>query len=414
LKHGPQLDAYVAWLFHPHDFAIAIDVLDLDHTPRRSLTDVVLDGQINLQRDSPVTRTASFTFYDPDHSLHLDADSPWEGAIYCDRMIRVRHLVTVPGLGTITAVPFIGPIVKVSRDGETLQVECQDKACLALTGTTTVTAKKGHDAVAAIRHIMADGAGENMFRLPSGLNRNLQKSYSTGWKEEASPWLVCQRIANQLNRQLLYSCDGYLTLRAWPSDPDLYVTGAAITSQPALDFDATEVRNMVRVTGTIAPPKKKTTAKKASSDKEQPTVKLSAVAVAAPSHPLSPAKLGRNGVPRYLPEVIEGAVYKSLAQARQLANTTLDRDLKMTTGVSFDMVPVFHLDVGDVISAQTDKGRVVVRLQEGSIPLSISGDMSVGTQRNISKGHQHRTRARKWKVKPPPKKKPHHSGHHHA
>jgi hypothetical protein len=403
LKPGPDLDRYTAWLFRTHDFAISVDVLDLDHTPRRSLTESFIDGQVNLQRNAAVTRSATFTFYDPDHSLALDADSPWEGAVYADRMIRVRHTVTVPGLGTVVAVPFVGPIVKVSRDGDTLQVECQDKAVLALTGTAPVTGKKGHDAVDAIRRIMSTAAGENKFRLPSGFNRNLHKSYSTGWHEDASPWVVCQRIAAQLNRQLLYSCDGYLTLRPWPSGTTITATGSVVTSPPQVDFDSSAVANMVRVTGTLAPPKQKARRADAKPQLERPATKLSAVAVAAPGHPLSPARLGRNGVPRYLPIIIEGAVYKSLAQARQLAAETLSHDLLMTTGVSFDMVPVFHLDVGDLILAQTDAGRVLVRLQEASIPLGVSGDMSVGTQRNVSRSRK-RSRVSAHSRRPPPTK----------
>jgi hypothetical protein len=392
--------AYLARLFSSHDFAISLDLVKLDHTPIRSLLDqttnqpLTLDGQINLQRDSAVRRTATFTFDDPEHSLHLDADSPWEGAIFADRMIRVRHTVTVPGIGKVTATPFIGPITKVSRDGDTVSVECQDKACLALTGGPPVKVGKGSNAVDAIRKVMAQATGETKFRLPSGLKRNLHKSYATGWHDDATPWVVCSRIAAQLDRQLFYSCDGYLTLRALPKLASLTATGLVVTSPVTVDWDASEVRNMVRVTGTLAPKKKKTTKADAKPQLERPPTKLSAVAVAAPNHPLSPSKLGRNGVPRYLPVVIEGAVYKSLAQARQLASSTLTLGLGLTTGVAFDMVPVFHLDSGDLITVKTAAGTLSVRLEEGSIPISVSGDMSVGYQRSSSKrGGANRLRA---------------------
>jgi hypothetical protein len=159
-----QEKTYVGFITtRTHDFAIAIDIIGLDHTQIRSVTSHTLDGQINVQRDGAVQRTATFTFDDPDHSLHLDADSPWEGAVFADRMVRVRHQVTVPGLGAVTSVPFVGPIVKVSRDGDTISVECQDKASLALTGGPPVKVSKGADAVASIRKIMRDGAGENRF-----------------------------------------------------------------------------------------------------------------------------------------------------------------------------------------------------------------------------------------------------------
>ena len=393
-----QEQAYVAYLFSNHDFAIYVDVIGLDHTPIRSLNDVggmLLDGQINIQRDSAVVRTASFSFADPDHALHLDPDSPWQGAYFSDRMIRVRHQVTVPGIGQVTATPFVGPITKVSRDGEVLAVECQDKASLALTGTSPVKASKGMNAVAAIRRIMSQATGETKFRLPEGTTRNLHKSYACGWHDDASPWVVCQRIANQLNMQLLYSCDGYLTLRRRPSQPAATVSGSALTSYPTVDFDSTEVVNMVRVLGTLAPPKRKNTKKDAKPQLERPPTKITAVAVAGAAHPLSPNRLGRNGVPRYLPSIIEDATYKSLAQARELASTTLADGLTLTTGVAFDMVPLFHLDVGDVLTAQAPSGTITVRLLEGSIPLSVSGDMSVGMQRSVSRAAHARIRTTK-------------------
>jgi hypothetical protein len=415
-----QEQTYMTFLTtRPHDFAIYVDVLQLDHTPIKTLTDVagqMLDGQVNLQRDQPVIRTATFTFADPDHSLHFDPDSPWEGAYFSDRMIRVRHEVTVPGLGAVIATPFVGPITKVSRDGEVLSVECQDKASLALTGGPPVKVAKGMNGVAAIRRIMAQGAGENRFRFPSSrtgwANRNLHKPYATGWHDDATPWVVAQRIAGQLNAQLFYSCDGYLTLRPFPSHTTVTVTGTQITSPVQVDFDSTQVVNMVRVSGTLAPPKRKNTKKDAKPQQERPPTKLNAVAQAAANHPLSPARLGRNGVARYLPTIIEDQTYKSLAQARDLATRTLQDGLKLTTGVSFDMVPLFHLDVGDLIVAQSDAGRVQLRLQEASIPLFIGGDMSIGSQRRVSRAGT-RTRATATRKKAPRKpRRKQRAGHH--
>jgi hypothetical protein len=375
-----------------HDFAISVDIMKLDHTAIRSVTDQFIDGQVNLASGQPVERTATFTFYDPDRSMHIDPDTPWESATFADRMIRVQHTVNVPGLGRIVATPFVGPVTKVSRDGDTIDVECQDKASLAITGTSPLKCKKGMDAVAAIRHVMQDGAGENKFRLPNGLKRNLHKTFNVGWTSDAAPWVVAQRIAAEINHQLLYSCDGYLTLRPLPQKvAALSVSGTAVTTSPQTDFDASSISNIVRVTGKLAPPRAKKAKPGAKPQLETPPTTISAVAVAAPTHPLSPSRLGRNGVSRYLPTIIDGSTYKSLSQARALATTTLQHDLPLTVGVTLDMVPVFHLDVGDLINVQTPVGRVVVRFIEGSIPLGISGDMSIGQTRRVSEGRGLRT-----------------------
>lgn len=422
-----QKAAYLRTLFTSHDFDVTLDLLKLDHTPIRSLTDTTLDGQVNLQTDAAVARTASFTFFDPDHSLHLDPDSPWEGAYYADRMIRVVHTVNVPSVGRVSATAFVGPVTKVARDGDTVNVECQDKASLALTGGPPITCAKGMNAVAAISTIMGRGAGENKMRLPAGTPWRLPKAFATGWPDESAPWWIAQAIARTINRQLLYSSDGYLTLRPWPSVAELSITEAQITSAPNVDYDLTSIKNMVRVAGTIAPPPppKKKKKKKSDKDKIIPTTQVTAVAVAASTHPMSPQRLGRNGVPRYIPEIDEGTEYKSLAAARSYAVTRLDQLLPMTTGVTFDMVPVFHLDYGDVISAQTDAGRVVIRFTEGSIPLACSGDMSVGQQKAVSRAHRTLLTSKTKKVYSKEQKKElrkrrrerrkkHHKGGHHG
>jgi len=59
----------------------------------------------------------------------------------------------------------------------------------------------------------------------------------------------------------------------------------------------------------------------------------------------------------------------------------------MNNDMSWPVVPVFHLDVGDPVRLVTPDGFTTVRLQEASIPLGVGGDMTVGAVRPVSGGY---------------------------
>lgn len=375
-----QLADYHDLLQSPHDFKVEIDVLDMEEKRLATLKRVqrrtdggmgFLDGQVNLQREGIVKRTATFTFFDPDRALHLDNESVFAGAVFADRMIRARHIVTLPGFGEVTAIPFVGPIVKPVRQGDTLTVECQDKTLLAVEGVPHKTVKKGRNAVEAIEEIMQDCTGERRFRFPKDSRARLSRSYSVGWKSEASPWRVCQKIAAQINMQLVYACDGALMLRRKPHKALLVVDqDGGLTDFPRADYDVTSIRNIVRVTG---------------EQNKKKHIDIAAVARPKARHPHSPEKLGRFDVSRFLPELVDDSSIRKTSKARQRARDTLADRLPMGVTASFPGVPIFHLDYADPIGVTTDWGDVTVPFVEGSIPLGLTGDAEYGTQKRVSK-----------------------------
>ncbi|GAA5143336.1 hypothetical protein GCM10023340_08570 [Nocardioides marinquilinus] len=378
---------YLAHLFGNHDFEIEVEVLSTEGKVLAGVRETLLDGQVNIQpRDNAIRRTASLTFHDPDRRLGLDTRSPYATSLFLDRMVRVQHTVVVPGVGRVTATPFVGPVITVTRDGETLTVECHDKAAFAVRGRPPIRVKGGTNCVDAIRRIMA-ATGENRFRLPEKNDRRTPKSkpFNVGWSDEASPWTVANKIAALTGMRLDYSCDGYLTLRPLPSKPALALNEKRLTANPTVAYDATNVVNAVRVQGTIRPKKKPKKPAKDEKDKKVKVEKVAVSAIAKKRHPLSPDNLGRNGAPRYLPKFIDGDQYRRQADAADLAKRELRQGLNLASSTTTaTCVPVFHLDNDDVISVATDTTTARLRLGEGSIPLGIGGDMTIGYQRAVS------------------------------
>lgn len=392
LGSSALIAAYNKRVSGSHDYRLAVDVLD---TAQRLVSPAtLLDGQVNIQADGDVRRTCTLTLLDPDHALNLDAGSVWEGALFADRMVRVRHTVDVPGFGDVTCVPFVGPIAKLSRDGSEVTIECHDKTAFSVLGCPPMTYGKGADVIAVIRGFLASRTGEAHFRFPASRGVRLNAPVSVGWADEASVWAVCQRLARQyLGMQLFYSCDGYATLRTRPASvfefgPDMFTTA------PTGDHDFAALVNYARATaGSIVRAK------------------------AAPTdHPLAPAKLGRNGVPRYFPSVEDlsapskpglkkpsrkstkkqrkaystawdkyaGEVRSVTQQAQAFVDTEIANGLPMSAALTASTVPVFHLDVDDPITFRTDDGSAVLSFSEASIPL-ISGEASIGTIRRVSR-----------------------------
>ena len=60
---------------------ITVSVTDLDGNVLSALTPVLLDGQVVVDADAEVTRSATLSFLDPSHSLSFDTDSPDDGAL---------------------------------------------------------------------------------------------------------------------------------------------------------------------------------------------------------------------------------------------------------------------------------------------------------------------------------------------
>lgn len=395
---SPELiEAYHARIAEDHDYWITAEILDTEENVLGQAE--IVDGQINLLPDAIVHRTAQATLSDPDRTLGLDGSSVFAGSAAASRMLRIRHTVEVAGYGLVSCTPFVGPFTRVNRNGDTIEVEAQDKMAFSLYGTRPYTVPRGMNAMLAIRALLTNRAGESRFRLPSGVRFRLRRPYSVSWPDESSVAVRVQEIAHAAGMQGFYSCDGYFTARAYSTIPVLEFGGDGIpitAAPPSSDSDFTTIVNYARVEAE----------------------KIVRVAEAEVTHPFSAANLGRNGVPWYRPALAElsapqapdkptgnpkrpeakaewqkyaqemedynVSVRATQARAEATAAALLKNGLTQDVNLAFSCVPVFHLDYADPIRVTTEEGSQIIRLTNASIPLR-DGDMTVGLIKRVSR-----------------------------
>lgn len=366
---------YVEALTAPHSMRVGVDVLKLDHTRVARLDHRILSGQVNVDDGGSITRSATAEFFDPDHSLSFDSDSPADGALYADRMLQITYGIRgAADTDVWVDVPvFTGPVVKFERAADRVSVECQGKELLAMGAAwRTKTYKKGTPKRDVVLDILR-GEGERHFALPEFTSRLPSDRVMT---RATVPWELAKAVAKSTGRQLYYDGAGRLRMRATSSrsvftfrDGD----GGTIQTNPKVTFTLDDVKNIIRVTGGVPKGQKK---------------KVQHVEAAPRTHPLSPWRLGRNGQPRYLLEDIEDSSIRSEAEARRVARSVLQRRLLQAVDVSYEALVIPHLDPGDRITTRTDDFAVTTRLNTFTIPLTVDGLMSIGYMRRqkIRKG----------------------------
>src|SRR5690349_21907167 len=112
--------AYYQRMTTSHDFTIDIDVLTMNETLIGQAT--FLDGQVNFQRQerdstNGIARTANLVLSDPGDLLEV---SMWQGQAFGNKMLRIRHVVDLPGYGEVTAE--VGTFVISQPQGDSFEL----------------------------------------------------------------------------------------------------------------------------------------------------------------------------------------------------------------------------------------------------------------------------------------------------
>jgi hypothetical protein len=374
----PERKSAEALLQSHHTIDVVITLLDLDgnEVAGGDISGRLLDGQVTVDADRDVVRSLDIDLFDPLGALHLDSRSPDAGALFADRMIRVRYAWVNPAQTIRYSCPiFTGPLTKLDRNGVALQVECQGKEIFGLSPSWTArTFKKGYTVTTAIKVIVRDMMGENDFNIPD-LAKKLPRNVSVGG--DKVPWKVAKALAASIGYHLFFDGFGICQMRKMPKGVSFTFRdgpGGSIKTLPTVGFDLGNIVNAVEVWG--KKPKRK------KNDKTKPK-RPHAKMVAPRSHPLSPWALGRKGGPRYLPAIIEDDSVQNTVEAKQRCRSELAKGLLESLDVSYDTLVIPHMEEMDVVRCSTQKFAANHRLKQFAIPLTASGDSTVGYVRNV-------------------------------
>ncbi len=381
---GTDYQVYLDALVGPHRVRIRVAVLNLDGDYLSALDPTAVDGQVDVVQGGEASRSLTLTLFDPDHELHMDSDSPTEGSLYRDRMLKVTYGVWVEALDEWVEYPvFVGPLVKWDRTADEVSVEAHSMELLAQRGAK-VSSRAGRKARkdSAIRKLMADRTGETRFDL-GPCNTRLHRPVSL--RAVDPTWPAVQRIAQSADRQLFYSADGVLRLRKPPDNASFTFTDAHLLSPVTVSDVPENVVNRVSVVGKRPRPSRH---REDGSTKRGGGGKPRGRAELGRRHPLSAYRLGRVGAPSFIDFEESNDHVRSDREANRMANRILQTKSDQVRAVSFDSLPVPFLEPGDMVRVRSDATgfELKFRLREFSLPLFVgdAAPMSVGARRKVS------------------------------
>lgn len=374
-----ELSEYHQALRFTHERRLRVDVLTLEGRPVRSLSPVLFDGQVMVDVDSDVSRVLDLAFLDPSRSLGFEPDEPRAVPLHRSRMVQVHYAVRVPALSRwVSAEVFTGPIWDFDRQGAEVRLVGHGKERLSLGQLGKgITYQAKSLKTAAIRGILTE-TGEGAISVPR-LKPTLPHPLSLGPMDQG--WVEAKKLASSMDRQLFYPGNGRAYLRPHSLRP-VFRFRNEILGEPKIRRNLEGLFNTIIVVG--ADPK---------GPKKRIHVRVSLPA----AHPLSPESLGRNGKPQYLIYRDENDHIKTEAEARSRARRLLIEKSTALFEMTFDSLPVPHLQELDCVMVDTDDfGLVPVRLRQFGIPLSADPQpMTVGTIRRTTKARL-RTGGKDW------------------
>lgn len=364
-----EMDELIELLKSSHWIHVTIQVLKLDHTYVSDASSMLVSGQVNIKADADVTRSCTLELFDPTNSVDFISDSPSDGALYMDRMIRVVYSVAPPSKNKWFDIPvFVGPLVKVSRDGLTVKVEANGKEILSQDAPhRPKTFGEGRKKTSIIKSCLKEFSGEVDRKID--IPDLEEKAGKVKFGADSNPWKVYKSLAGSMHRHLFYDGRGVCRMRSRPNAVVFTFGERMMIREPDVSYDMAGVVNSVVVNG-----------KKPKGSKK----KVKGRATLGRDHPLSPHKLGRNGVPRYLTRVVSDNSCKTAKACRKRAREILNGLAREALEVKVDTLPMPLLEEDDPIRFSTGSFTGQAKLTEMTIPLTASGTASVGYLRRVA------------------------------
>lgn len=347
-----QRRAYFETLSDPrHEMRTQLHLLDSNERYLLSMTGRLLSGQVVGDETATLPMSAQT-------SIEVDGLDrlPRKGDI-----IRARYEVKTP-FGWYGPPVFTGPVDRAVPDesGDVLDVDLVDKRAL-LMGTVprVISYRKGVARTSIIRDLAYDG-GERRIDVPDWGPRTAGPLQLV--PRRSVRWSHIEGHATAMRGQVFFNGAGALRLRRRPTRSSFTWGGRLVLTPPSLPEDDRDTINAVHVLGKVPASKKAV----------RPEAK------AFVSGRLSPLSLGRNGVPRYLWEIVEDETIRTEKDAQKVADRR-KRELEAATGqVTFTALPVPGVELGDLQTVIVGENPTQFRLTAFTLPLTSAEPMTVG------------------------------------
>lgn len=372
-----ELEELKLLLKTPHWIKVTIQILDMNHTVLSDVSHMMLSGQVNFDTSSDnVYRTLELELSDPESELGINPDSPENGALFMNRMIKVVYSVAPPAPTKWYDIPlFVGPVTSLSRDSLTAKIGAAGKDSLALsTLFETETFKRHQKLTDLIVKVLKHVLGETKYAVPD-LPRRTDKQVRIG--AGTAPLSMLRKWADAVGYFLFWDGRGIAQVRLLSSKTLHTYDSSNVTSDVTFSYDPSTVINAVRVIGGKPKGSKK---------------KVSAKAVAPDGHPLHPRNLGRKIIvdgeeriiPRYYTLIIEDSSLKTRRACKIRARSALNKGLRESLNIEFSCLPNPLQEEGDEFRVKMDDVDMTARAVQWSIPLTHDGQMSMGVNKKVS------------------------------
>jgi YD repeat-containing protein len=423
---------YETALTKTHRIRVEARIHDRDEKVISTIDTRILGGAVQVDMSSAPHRTLELTVLEPRHAAAWLPDGPSDFHVFANNFVSVRYGVWVDdlsdGAGWVDVPVFWGLITGLAQDGNEVTIQAAGKEILGLDPHllwNTMELHKGRRRIAAIRDVL-EAIGETRFDLPD-LSAKLLKPLSLN--RHAQPWHVAKAIAGGEDWQLYYDGRGRARVRRWPQNR-VYTwragDGGTLLSRPKIAYDISAVRNLVEVLGP---------------EPKGPPKRIRAVARARAKHSLSAESLKRNGHPRYMIHVIDSNLAKPETEwhkaaggnqpggppvhggwwgapsgvkhpkrwfewrhsiivhrkkkAQQIADRQLANRLGAAVEVSYDSLPIPHVEEGDTCAVLVEGEHTEFVLKQFTIPLTADAPMSVGVNKRVGRRQRKRTHQRR-------------------
>jgi hypothetical protein len=368
-----------ALMLRPHFLEVEVSLMNGNGEDAIDISDRFMDGQVSYDTEASVTRALDLTLFDPNRRLQLDLGSPQKTSVFLDQRVKVVYTIIDPENGERYSCPvFTGGIDDVARDEVFVMIKALGMEAHAVGNSWRAKVyKKKTKKTQVIRAIITNFVGLDRMRV-ADLKALLPNDAKLN--RERAPWPLAVKIADSMGRQLFVNGNGTGIMRKKTKNVKHTFNDKWLTSQPKVEYDLTNVTNVVLVIGK-KPSKKGTKGTSDRSDKKRPRPKYKAVA--PKKHPLSPKKLGRNGVPRYLWTVIEDDNLRSVKECRARARQVLSRGLDAGVDMTWSGIPQPRLEELDMVAVSTVNVFRKMPMRKWTLPLKAGQDAEYGSLTRI-------------------------------